>query len=92
MAIENDNKEDDWAFLFLRDYRTIVENNWSLFKEIYADPEFKSGKDNQLKWFDQLMDIRNKVSHPGRARVTETESLFLKKLDGWLYELIQNED
>ena len=74
------------------DYKKIVENNWTLFKEIYADPEFKSGKENQLKWFDQLNEIRNKVSHPGRARVTENESLFIKKLDDWLYEFIQNED
>jgi DNA sulfur modification protein DndB len=92
IAIEKDNQEPDWNFLFLLDYKKIVENNWSLFKGIYADPEFKSGKDNQLKWFDQLNEIRNKVSHPGRARVTEIESLFLKKLDEWLYELIQNED
>jgi len=92
IAIEKGNEEPDYNFLFLLDYKKIVENNWILFKEIYADPEFKSGKDNQLKWFDQLNEIRNKVSHPGRARVTETESLFIKKLDEWLFELIQNED
>jgi DNA sulfur modification protein DndB len=92
MAIEKGNEEPHWNFLFLLDYKKIVENNWTIFKDTYADPEFKSGKENQVKWFDQLNEIRNKVSHPGRARVTETESLFLKKLDEWLYELIQNED
>lgn len=92
MAIEKGNEEPHWNFLFLLDYKKIVENNWNIFKDTYSDPEFKSGKDNQVKWFDQLNEIRNKVSHPGRARVTETESLFLKKLDEWLYELIQNED
>jgi DNA sulfur modification protein DndB len=92
IAIEKDNEEPDWNFLFLLDYKKIVESNWLLFKDVYADPEFKSGKDNQVRWFDQLNEIRNKVSHPGRARVTETESLFIRRLDEWLYELIQNED
>jgi len=92
MAIEKGNEEPHWNFLFLLDYKKIVYDNWIIFKETYADPEIKSGKENQIKWFDQLNEIRNKVSHPGRARVTESESLFLKKLDEWLYELIQNED
>ena len=92
MAIEKGNEEPHWNFLFLLDYKKIVESNWVLFKETYANPEIKSGKENQIKWFDQLNEIRNKVSHPGRARVTEQEALFLKSLDSWLYELIQNED
>lgn len=92
LAIEKDNQEPDWNFLFLLDYKKIVENNWSIFKDNFANPEVKSGKEHQLKWFEQLNEIRNKVSHPGRARVTEQESLFLKNLYDWLYELIQNED
>jgi DNA sulfur modification protein DndB len=92
LAIEKGNEEPNWNFLFLLDYKKIVDNNWNIFKDIFANPEIKSGKDNQIKWFDQLNEIRNKVSHPGRARVTEEESLFLKNLDGWLYELIENED
>lgn len=89
-AIEKGNEEPHENFLFLLDYKTIIEKNWNLFKDIFADPEFKTGKDNQLKWFDQLNEIRNKVSHPGRAKVAEAE--FLTKLDEWLYEQIENED
>jgi DNA sulfur modification protein DndB len=91
-AIEKGNEEPHENFLFLLDYKTIIEKNWTFFKDLYADPQFKTGKENQLKWFDRLNEIRNKVSHPGRAKVSEAEATFLKELDGWLYEQIENED
>ena len=58
----------------------------------YSNPEVSSGsgKENQLKWFVQLNEIRNKVSHPGRAKVTSTESEFLNSLSEWLLKRLIN--
>lgn len=92
MSEEKGAEEPKENFIFLLDYKKIIESKWELFKEFYSDPEMKSGKENQLKWFDQLNEIRNKVSHPGRAKVSEVELMFLNKLDNWLYPQICDEE
>ncbi len=89
---EKGGEEPKENFVYLLDYKKIIEAKWELYKEYYSDPEIKSGKENQLKWFDRLNEIRNKVSHPGRAKVTEDESIFLNKLNNWLTEKISFED
>lgn len=93
-AIDKGNKEPRENFIFLLDYKKIIEKAavWSIFKDFFADPEFKSGKENQLKWFDTLNEIRNKVSHPGRAKVTTSEAEFLENLRSWLLPLIAEEE
>jgi len=93
IAIDKGNLEPPENFIFLLDYKKIIERpaNWPSFKDFFADPQQKSGKDNQVKWFDQLNEIRNKVSHPGRAKVTASEAQFLEELQTWLLERIQND-
>jgi len=83
-SIEKGNQEPPENFVYLLGYRKIIDKHWDIFKELYSDPEFKTGKEKQLKWFDYLNEIRNKLSHPGRAKVTEFEFDFLKKLSEWL--------
>lgn len=84
LSIDKGNEEPPENFVFLLDYKKIIEKKWVDFKEYFSDPEFKSGKESQLKWFDTLNEIRNKVSHPGRAKVTTSEAAFLDKLKEWL--------
>jgi len=84
LSIDKGNEEPPENFVFLLDYKKIVEKKWTDFKDYFCDPEIKSGKEAQLKWFDQLNEIRNKVSHPGRAKVTTSEAEFLEKLRSWL--------
>lgn len=87
-AITKDNLEPPQNFVFLLDYKKMIEKNWDIFENIYADPEIKNGKEKQLSWFNRLSDIRNKVSHPGRAKVTQDEFEFLSNLRTWLFERI----
>jgi DNA sulfur modification protein DndB len=88
------NVEPPENFIFLLDYKKIIDKpaHWPSFKDYFADPEFKTGKENQLKWFDTLNEIRNKVSHPGRAKVTASEAAFLESLKEWLLSEIEDED
>lgn len=84
--IEQKSEEPDHNFLELLDYRSIIADNWrESFKGIFMDPEFPTGKkDDQLKWFVRLNAVRNKVSHPSRAKVTREEFDAMVKLNGWL--------
>jgi DNA sulfur modification protein DndB len=92
-AIDKGNEEPAENFVYLLDYKKTIDKQWNIFKEFFTDPEVKSGKENQIKWFDQLNEIRNKVSHPGRAKVTASESDFLSKLKGWLLpKIAENSD
>ncbi len=84
-AIEkiNANSDDpEQDFLYLIDYKKIISRNWDVFKTIFADPSFKSNKDDQLKWFDTLNPIRNQASH-GR-NVSLEDHAFLTQLNEWL--------
>lgn len=76
----SDDPEQD--FLYLIDYKKIISRKWDLFKNIFADPAFKSNKDDQLQWFDTLNPIRNQASH-GR-NVSQEDFAFLTKLNEWL--------
>jgi len=82
--IDEKSDEVDSEFINLPDYKTIVSKHWeSIFKPIFADPEFKSNKDNQLKWFDKLIPMRNKIVHK-RGKATQDDLQFISKLNEWL--------
>lgn len=93
MRIEQGSREPDENYVFLLDYQKIITSNWKLYEETYSDPDkeayssSKKGKTKKEKatyWFKKLNDIRAKVSHPEREKVTEEEFRFLEKLKGWL--------
>lgn len=80
--IKANSDEPEQDFLFLIDYKKIISRNWDVCKSIFADPEIRSNKDDQLKWFDVLNPIRNQASH-GR-NVSQEDFAFLTKLNDWL--------
>ncbi|MCH4161062.1 MAG: DGQHR domain-containing protein [Bifidobacterium sp.] len=79
---------DWWDCLYIIDYKKILEFGkmtvWNeLFNDVYTLPsDKKSNWKDKMRWFDELNDIRNKVSHSGN--VTEDEYLFLKKIKSQL--------
>lgn len=91
IAIDAGSGEPDENFIYLLDYKKIAEKNWPLFQSLFADPS-QQGKERQVKWFDQLNEIRNKLAHPGRAGVSEKEIEFLKLLHKWLRPRLQNQN
>ena len=93
IAIDQGSSEPPQNFLLLLDYKKIVEDNWMKYRHIYEDPNMKQGKKgDKISWFVKLNSIRNKVSHPGRAKVTEEESQFLIGLDSWLCARIESDN
>lgn len=67
------------AYFDLPHYEKIISHNWELFKDVYGFKEGGSSKAKQLAWFDTLVNIRNKISHPERGKVTREEYAELKK-------------
>jgi DNA sulfur modification protein DndB len=82
--IDEDSEEPESEFLHLTDYRKIISRNWEICKPVFADPAIKSNKDEQLKWFDKLILIRNKVAH--NRKITTEDFEFIKQLNDWLPE------
>lgn len=82
VRIEAKSDEDDSEFLHLPDYKKIISKHWEPFKPIFADPAFKSNKDNQLDWFNNLIALRNKVAHI--KKVVQEDHEFVIKLNEWL--------
>ena len=80
--IDEDSDEPEHEFLHLIDYKKIISRNWEIFKALYANPLIRSNKEEQLKWFDKLNPIRNKVAH--NRKVTEEDYTFLTELNDWL--------
>jgi DNA sulfur modification protein DndB len=80
--IDEDSDEHEHEFLHLPDYKKIISKNWDSFKPIFADPNIKSNKDEQLKWFDKLIPVRNKVAH--NRKVTLEDYTFISQLNEWL--------
>ena len=83
IRIDEDSDEPDSEFLHLPDYKKIIYKHWeSIFKPIFADPAVKSNKDQQMKWFDKLIPLRNKVAH--NRKVTQEDHVFITEINEWL--------
>lgn len=84
-AIETDPPEPPENFLLLLDYQKIVKDNWKLFGEYFTPPDMKqANKDDKIDWFVKYNTIRNKVKHPERQDVSESEYNFIKTLQNWM--------
>lgn len=82
--IDEKSDDADSEFLNLPDYKKIIYKHWeTIFKPIFADPEVKSNKDLQMKWFDKLIPLRNKVVHK-RGKAVQEDHQFITKLNEWL--------
>lgn len=82
--IDEDSEEPESEFLHLIDYKKVISRNWELCSPVFADPAIKRNKDEQLKWFDKLNPIRNKVAH--NRKITADDFDFIKQLNEWLPE------
>lgn len=82
--IDEDSEEPESEFLHLIDYKKIASRNWELCSPTFADPAIKRNKEDQLKWFDKLNPIRNKVAH--NRKITADDYDFIKQLNEWLPE------
>ena len=82
--IDEDSDDHESDFLHLIDYKKVASRNWELCCPIFADPAIKRNKEEQLKWFDKLNPIRNKVSHNRKISAEDYE--FIKQLNEWLPE------
>jgi DNA sulfur modification protein DndB len=81
--IDENSEEPDSEFLHLPDYKKIIYKHWeTVFKPVFADPSIKSNKDAQMKWFDLLIPLRNKVAH--NRKVTQEDHAFVVQLNEWL--------
>lgn len=82
--IDEDSEESESEFLHLIDYKKVISRNWEICGPIFSDPSIKRNKDEQLKWFDKLNPIRNKVAHS--RKITADDYEFIKYLNEWLPE------
>jgi DNA sulfur modification protein DndB len=83
IKVDENSEEPDYEFLHLPDYKKIISKHWeTIFKPIFADPSIKSNKEAQLKWFDSLIPLRNKVAH--NRKVTQEDHTFVVQLNEWL--------
>lgn len=83
--IDEGTSEPDENFLELINYKTIVGDNWKLLGDFFTHPDMKQAKkDDRLKWFVDLNNIRKKGMHPERVDITEEEHDFIAGLRSWL--------
>ena len=82
--IDEDSEEPESEFLHLIEYKKVASRNWEICSPFFADPAVKRNKDEQLKWFDKLNPIRNKVAH--NRKITADDYDFIKQLNEWLPE------
>ena len=86
-----ENETEEWDNLNLIHYRDIASQNWtytnedrtrsSFFDKYYTlSGQEKFKKDDQTKWFVELNDIRNIVSHSSSDQVTDEQYNFVKKV------------
>lgn len=78
---QTDPEHDEILSYFdLPHYQKIILANWELFKDDYGIKDNAStSKRNQMEWFNSLVKIRNKISHPERGKVSQDEFDFLKR-------------
>lgn len=91
-SIETDPPEPHENFLLLLDYQKIVKDNWKLFGDYFTPPNMKqASKDDKLDWFVKFNTIRNKVKHPERQDVSESEYNLIKNIQNWLVNNLNDE-
>lgn len=84
IKIDEDSEEPESEFLHLIDYKKVASRNWEICSPVFADPAIKRNKEDQLKWFDKLNPIRNKVAH--NRKITADDYDLIKLLNEWLPE------
>lgn len=83
--IEGGYEEARENYLMLMNYKDIIANHSALLLDVFTPPEMMSAKkDKRLGWFRELNDVRNKLSHPERDKVTEEEYKSIVTLEEWL--------
>jgi hypothetical protein len=65
---EENNAEDPEAFLYLIQFKELIESNWELFKPAFRAVGKKDKKD--LGWMGRLNELRNLAAHPVQRAMT----------------------
>lgn len=84
-----DNETEEWDNLNLIHYREIASQNWTFTNEDRTRSSFidkyytisgqeKLKKEDQTKWFVEINDIRNIVSHSSSDQVSDEQFNFVK--------------
>jgi len=72
-------------FLNFIDWQEIIYRNFDLFEEEFTiDAKPHESKKKKLKWFVEVNDIRNIVSHPPRGGVTDEQLEYLIRIQNEL--------
>lgn len=86
----NQGEGEDHQYMNLVDYMEIIRHQKDNLINHFTPPGMGSvSTEKKLKWFLDWNRIRQKYSHPEKAKVTEEEYLFLKETREWLYKAIQ---
>jgi DGQHR domain-containing protein len=67
-------------FFELLDYRSIALAHWPLYQDRFSLGVAQGGKEARLHWFQRLNEIRNRIAHPERGRVSDEELEFIRAL------------
>lgn len=90
-----EEETEEWDNLNLIHYREIAGQNWQYlnedkkrvkFFEIYytIPSEEKLNKEEKLKWWVKLNDLRNIVSHVSSDQISEHDFDYVKRIHDWL--------
>jgi len=66
-------------------YKEVILDNWSLFEKQFS--RGNGNKKEKMSWMNELNEIRKKVSHPERGRVSTKELAFVEEIHHWLKDM-----
>lgn len=75
------NSDNYPKYLYLINLKEIINDNWTLFSEIYTIDAKKGGsKKSCLNWLDKINNIRNICDHPPQGGVSDSELDYVKMI------------
>ncbi len=77
----DDGKKDEWQYLSLADYQTIVPHNWEAFDKRYDIYDLGSkSKAEKIKWIGRLNAIRQTTHHPEKGIISKDEVAAVREI------------
>lgn len=72
-------------YLDLIDYRTIIQQHWSLFNKLFGYGKANLSKEKRTAWLNDVNDLRKIVAHGSSGRSVTVEQLaLLEEYSEWL--------
>ncbi|MDQ8181049.1 hypothetical protein [Pelagicoccus sp. SDUM812005] len=82
---ESEGQIEKETALYLRDLKEIALSEWGEVKDLVADPQ--ESKRRFSSRLDQLLELRNRLSHPIRLQENALQEEELEALDEWMERL-----